>query len=217
MLASVLTGPDEASASLELLRPEPLASGAQPEERIVFCGVSWDRYLAFDTALGIDRPSPRLFYLKGELEIMTTSEEHERIKKWIGGFLEIYFEHLGLDVEPRGQTTLRLGLKEAGAEPDEAWCLGQDKQFPDLVLEVALTSGGVHKLELYQRFDVREVWLWRRDKLEVFALNKSSEYELVRQSRLLPDLDLSLIEHCVAIRSWQRARKAFREGIRATA
>lgn len=213
MLSSVLTRPDEASVSLNLLRPEPLASGAEAEERVIICGISWDRYLAFDQALGPDRPSPRLYYREGELEIMTTSHEHERIKKWIGGFLEIYFEHLGLEVTPRGQATIRSALKQAGAEPDEAWCLNQEKEFPDLVFEVALTSGGVDKLDIYRRFDVREVWFWRRDKLEIFALNADGKYEAVARSVLLPSLDLALLTRCGAIRSWQKARQAFRAGL----
>jgi hypothetical protein len=29
---------------------------------------------------------------------------------------------------------------------------------------------------------------------------------------LLPDLDIALLERCVAIRSWQQARRAFRAG-----
>src|SRR5256885_560743 len=119
MLSSVLKHPDEGHACAELLRPEPLADGAQPEERVVVCGISWNRYLAFDKFLGADRPVPRLYYLDGELEIITTSKEHERIKKWIAGFLEIYFDHIGTEVMPRGQATMRLAMKQAGAEPDE--------------------------------------------------------------------------------------------------
>jgi len=57
-------------------------------------------------------------------------------------------------------------LKEAGAESDESWCFGQQKQFPDLVLEIALSSGGLDKLEIYCRFAVSEVWLWRKGGLE---------------------------------------------------
>src|ERR1044071_7105802 len=123
MVATVLTPSDEQIISDELLRPEPLADGNHPERRVVFCGIAWNRYLAFDKKLGDDRPGPRLYYLDGELEIMTTSNEHERIKKWIGGFMDLYFDAAHTDVMPRGQATMRLALKEAGAEPDESWCI----------------------------------------------------------------------------------------------
>jgi len=96
---------------------------------------------------------------------------------------------------------MRLALSEAGAEPDESWCIGHEKEFPDLVLEIALTSGGVNKLEIYRRFKVPEVWFWRRQKLEIFGLGKTGNYTRLRSSRLLSGLDTSLLERCVAIKS----------------
>jgi len=73
-----------------------LPDGTDPEERLIICGLSWQRYLDLDKALGDDRPGPRFYYLDGDLEIMTTSNEHERIKKWIGDLLRIYFSRLEL-------------------------------------------------------------------------------------------------------------------------
>ena len=108
---------------------------------------------------------------------------------------------------------MRQPLKQAGAEPDESWCIGQEKEFPDLVLEIALTTGGVNKLEIYQRFKVSEVWFWRGNRLEIFTLSTAGSYELSAKSRLLPDLNLSLIERCVAIRAWRQARQMFRAGL----
>ena len=213
MVASVLTHPGGEAVLDDLLRPEPVAPGAEAEQRVVFCGIPWERYLAFDKKLGDDRPGPRLYYVDGELEIMTTSNEHERIKKWLGDFMADFFVEAGIEIMPRGQATMRLALKQAGAEPDESWCIGSEKKFPDLVLEIALTSGGVDKLEIYRRFKVPEVWLWRRAKLEIFALGSSGTYTHVQKSRLLPALNISLLERCVAIRSWQQARQTFRAGL----
>src|SRR2546430_1868977 len=105
MLSSVLTNPEELPA-LDKLRPAPIADGIEPEERISVYGISWDGYLAFDKALGNDRPGPRLYYLDGELEIMTTSNEHERIKKWIGGFMDDFFIQEEIEIIPRGQATM---------------------------------------------------------------------------------------------------------------
>ena len=213
MVGPVSTHPLQEPAWDELLRPERLGDGTEPEQRIVYCAVSWHSYLAFDKKLGPDRPSPRLYYLDGELEIMTTSNEHERIKEWIGGFLEDYFLATGLETTPRGQATLRLVLKQAGAEPDKSWCIGKEKEFLDLVFEVALTHGGVAKLELYRRFNVPEVWFWRKNKIEIFVLEPGGMDEPRPQSRLLPGLDISLLEHCVALPSWHQARQAFRAGL----
>ncbi len=128
--------------------------------------------------------------------------------------MNIYFDECAIEVVPRGLATMRLALKEAGGEPDESWCIGKEKEFPDLVLEIMLTSGGINKLEIYRRFIVPEVWFWRRDKLQIFSLGKSGSYARVQRSRLLPRLDISLLERCAAIRSWQKARQTFRVGLR---
>src|SRR5690242_5999843 len=104
---------DEQMILDELLRPESLPEGREPERRVVFCGISWERYLSLDKKLGDDRPGPRMYFLEGELEIMTTSNEHERVKKWIADLLAIYFEEIGVEIIPRGQATMRLALKNA--------------------------------------------------------------------------------------------------------
>ncbi len=212
MISSVLTYGGNGAALEELLKPDAEA-GVEPEQRVVYFGISWARYLAIDKRLGDDRPVPRLYFLDGELEIMTTSNEHERIKKWIGGLLDLYFDETGLEIMPRGQATMRLALEQAGAEPDESWCIGEEKKFPDLVLEVALTSGGINKLEIYRRFKVPEVWFYRRNEIEIFALGNSGRYSKVRKSRLLRGLDIALVERCLRIHSWQQARQTFRAGL----
>jgi Uma2 family endonuclease len=212
MISSVSTYGGNGAAIEELLKPDA-ESGVDPEQRVVYFGISWSRYLAIDKRLGDDRSVPRLYFLDGELEIMTTSNEHERIKKWIGDFLGDYFLDAGMEIATRGQATIRLPLKEAGAEPDESWCIGEEKEFPDLVLEIALTSGGVNKLEIYRRFKVPEVWFYHRNQIEIFALGKSGRYSKVLRSKLLRTLDIALIERCLRIHSWQQARHGFRAGL----
>lgn len=211
MIGALLQDESSSANVARLPRPKPLPDGTEPEERLVVCGLAWERYLEFDRALGGDRPGPRFYYLEGDLEIMTTSTEHERIKKWLGDLLAIHFDEVGLEVIPRGQATMRSALQAAGAEPDESWCLGTEKEFPDLVLEIALTSGGVQKLELYRRFRVQEVWMWQRDGLQIYVLRPDATgYEEASQSRLLPKLDVALLARCVKIRSWRQAREEFR-------
>src|SRR6266850_1862685 len=87
------------------------------------------------------------------------------------------------------------------------------KRFPDLVLEIALTGGGVNKLEIYRRFKVPEVWFYRHDGLEIFVLGNSGRYSNVQESRLLRGIDIQSIERCLRIHSWQQARQAFRGGL----
>jgi len=110
---------------------------------------------------------------------------------------------------------MRQALKETGAEPDESWCLGEEKEFPDLVLEIALTSGGVSKLEIYHRFPVPEVWIWRGNKLEVFVRHDDgSGYDQVTRSRLLPGLGHRPAGALRRDSFLAGIRRAFRAGLR---
>ncbi len=213
MVAPILTRSNELPGLDDLLRPAPLPNGTEPEQRIIVCGVSWRDYLKFDKLLGDDRPGPRLYYLDGDLEIMSTSEEHERIKKWVGDFVGDYLMEQDFEVTTRGQATMRQAMKKAGAEPDDAWCIGEPKKFPDLVFEVALTTG-INKLEIYRRMNVAEVWFWRKNQMEIYFLNRSGEYVRIQSSGLLPDLDLALITRCLGMSSWRDARKKFRAALR---
>ncbi len=194
----------------------PLGPKEEPgEDRVVVGGVSWEQYLAFDEARGADNSRPKLYYLDDELEIMTTSRRHERLSEWLGEMLADYLLTTDSDVMTCGQATLKK-INQAGAEPDKSWCIGEEKEFPDIALEIALTSGGLNKLEIYCRFPVREVWFWRKDGLEIWDLNAdASGYDgPSRVSPLLPGLDLALLERCLALPTWREARRAFQRALK---
>jgi hypothetical protein len=153
-MTNLLCIPERVEVLARLAHPAPLPGGCAPEERVVIGGIGWEGHLALDKELGDDRPGPRFYYLDGDLEIISTSEEHERIKEWIRGCMDIFFEEHEIQNVPRGHATMRM-VPDSGAEPDKSWCLGEAKKFPDIVLEVALTSGGLPKLEIYRRFGCR--------------------------------------------------------------
>lgn len=195
-----------------LLLPDLPEDGQLPEQRVVYNGISWERYLAIDRELGEDRSSPRLYYLNGELEIMTVSNEHERIQRIVSFLVDEYFSREDIHVRPTGHATLRL--KEAGAEPDDAWCLRETEGLPDIVFEVALTSGGLRKLDVYQRLGIPEVWIWRKGKLTFYELRQdASGYDRRELSPRVPGLDLALLYRCVAMENWISARRAIRAGL----
>jgi len=175
---------------------------------VVFGGIGWEGYLAFDEALGHDRPGPRLYYLDGDLELMSTSEEHERIKRRIATCLDLYFNEQEIEDFAHGEATMRL-TEKGGAEPDESWCFEVNKKFPDLVLEIALTSGGLPKLEIYRRFAVPEVWIWRRGRLEIHCLRADGSGYDAGKSRLLANLPIMALEAAVRETSAVRARRNF--------
>ena len=130
------------------------------EQRLVLEGFSWQQYETLLATLGDDFPNLRLNYLEGTLEIMTTSSEHEELKTIIRMLLEAYFLEAHIRFHGIGSATFRKATKLRGLEPDECYCLGQKKEFPDLAIEVVLTSGIINKLDIYQGLGVAEVWKW---------------------------------------------------------
>ncbi|MCL1464237.1 Uma2 family endonuclease [Argonema galeatum] len=160
--------------------------------RALLSNVTWDTLEKLDADLA--ETGARLTYLDGYLEIMTPlSDAHEEPKKTLGLLLEIYMLMRNIRFYTRGSTT--IGMKELGArkEPDDSYSLGTRKSVPDLAIEVTVTSGGIDTLEIYRRVGVREVWFWEDGVISVYCL-RSTGYELVSKSELLPELDLRLIE-----------------------
>jgi hypothetical protein len=59
------------------------------EQRFIQTGVSWESFKAIQSGFA-GFPGVRLFYYKGELEILSTSPEHEIVKGNIGYLIENY-------------------------------------------------------------------------------------------------------------------------------
>lgn len=178
---------------------------------LTFYEISWSQFqsieAAFENVAGI-----RFIYLDGILDIMTLSPEHEEYKKTLAMLLEAYLRESGIRFY--GQGSLTLGGEEAKArkEPDESYSMGTKKEKPDLAIEVTFTSGGIDKLKLYQRLEVREVWLWEDGVLGIYVLRE--EYEKVEQSELLPDLDLELLKHYITYHDQYDAVREFTLALR---
>ena len=154
--------------------------------------LTWETLEKLDADLA--ETGAQLTYLDGYLEIMTPlSDAHEEPKKTLGQLLEIYMRVKNIRFYGRGSTT--IGTKELGArkEPDESYCLGTRKPVPDLAIEVIVTSGGIDTLEIYRRVGVSEVWFWQDGVISVYCL-RSTGYDLVSKSELLPELDLRSLE-----------------------
>ena len=154
--------------------------------------LTWETLEKLDADLA--ETGAQLTYLDGYLEIMTPlSDAHEEPKKTLGQLLEIYMRVKNIRFYGRGSTT--IGTKELGArkEPDESYCLGTRKPVPDLAIEIIVTSGGIDTLEIYRRVGVSEVWFWQDGVISVYCL-RSTGYDLVSKSELLPELDLRSLE-----------------------
>ncbi len=203
----------------ELIDQPELAHIQDPEETFITSGVDWQTYEALLAKLE-DNSHYRVTYLDGSLEIVSPSIRHEKIKKRLATLLELYLLKKQIKYTPMGSTTLRNRLKRAGAEPDECYCIGEEKDIPDLAIEVIITSGSVNKLETYRRLGVKEVWFWD-NRLKIYYLREETPskflltygYEQVDTSELLPELDIPLMSKCTIISDQLQALSEFEQGI----
>ncbi len=183
------------------------------DQRVVTYGVPWEHYEA-QLALRGDRSVPRIAYLEGAMELMSPSKDHERIKSYIGRLIEGYALERGIDLSPYGAWTLKNPPQQSGLEPDECYLVGdQGREVPDLAIEVAWTSGGIDRLEIYHRLHIGEVWVWKASGIEVFVLREQG-YERLTRSALFPDVDVGLLASFLDHPTALQAVRAFREALR---
>lgn len=146
------------------------------------------------------------------MELMSPSRDHDRIAAYLGHLVFAYAMERDIDLSPYRSWTIRAEPKTAGIEADECFIIGdQNKERPDLAIEVVWTSGGLDKLEIYRRLGVPEVWFWRAGVITVQVLDGGA-YEQAPSSRALPGIVLtelvSYLEYPTAIQAVRAYRAA---------
>ncbi len=96
------------AVSLPDVMPEP------PEQRMLLRGISWKEYAILRELL--DGPSLRMTYLRGALELMSPSTDHEMWKKNIARLVELFAHVTGVDLYGYGSATFKKEATERGAE-----------------------------------------------------------------------------------------------------
>lgn len=182
----------------------------KPEEKITLYGVTWEQYDTLVSMFMDKFPGLRMTYKEGTLEIMGTSSEHERLKTIIARLLEMYAVEKRITLNGYGNTTFRKEAKQRGLEPDECYCLGQLREAPDIAIEIAITSGGIDKLSVYQGLGVTEVWFWQNNQFILYRLQQEV-YKQIDRSEFLPDLDLVLLSQFVNYDNQTEAVIAYRD------
>ena len=203
----------------ELIEDSKETFASDPEERLTISGVSWESYEKLLAKLE-DNSHYRITYLDEILEIVSPSQKHETVKSRIGFLLEFYFCKKKINHFSMGSTTVRNRLKQAGAEPDECYCFDDnEKEIPDLAIEVTITSGSIKKLETYSRLGVKEVWFWKKNKFSLYYLRDLKQfvenfgYEEIQSSELIPELNIAFLSECVTIPNQVDAWEQFEKGI----
>jgi len=180
---------------------------ADIDQRVVLQGIPWHDYLSLSD-LFVDRAGLHLTYVEGTLEIMTASPRHERVKKLIARLLELHALLRGVPITGFGSATYRREEKERGLEPDECYCIDGEKRYPDLAIEVVLTSGGINKLAVYEGLGVREVWFWEEGAFSVFEL-AGTGYARRLVSAFFPSLDFGRLAQLVAMPDQDEAVRVY--------
>jgi Uma2 family endonuclease len=194
--------------------PAP-AAVESTDQRAILYDVPWSEYEALCAIRG-DDAGPRMTYLEGTLEIMRPGRRHEHVKTLIARLVEAYADERAIPLLGFGSETYRKEAARRGLEPDESYCVGDEKELPDFAIEVVSTSGGIDKLEVYRGLGIPEVWFWVEGRFHLFALGADG-YQPIARSRFLQELDVDALAALVGRteRSGQaRAVWAFRRSLR---
>ncbi|MFN0075926.1 MAG: Uma2 family endonuclease [Prosthecobacter sp.] len=168
----------------------------------------WDSYLNLDQLC--EKRGMRVRFHRGIIEIMSISFPHESLKFAIGRMVTAWCDSHEIDYNAWGSTTQRVeGVM--GGEPDNSFSFGAElKAQPDLFIEVALSSGGIDKLEFWSEIKAAEVWIWQNQKLHAFVLSGEG-YQPVKTSQVLPGIDLKLIEELAELKPHSKAIREFQQ------
>ena len=190
------------------------------DQQLVWYGLTWQQFKAIQASFE-DVPGVRLSYLDGTLELMTIREPHEVVSTILAMLLGLYCLEAGINIYGTGSVTLEAEEKTASVEPDLSYYVGgtEGKEHPDLAIEVIFTSGNIKKLEKYERFNVKEVWLWRKEQISIYRL-RDRQYDKISQSQFFPNLNLALLVRCSLIhlqeKNMTKAMAEFLKEIRAS-
>jgi hypothetical protein len=183
----------------------------KPKAAKTIHNLTWEQLEELDHSLE-DLAGVRLAYLDGTAEIMPIGREHEDFKSTIARLIEAYMDAKDIRFYKRGSPS--LGDKELGArnEPDESYNLDTLKPYPDLAIEVVVTSGGINKLGLppYGCSGSVAMGRWRTG-------NSSPPGQWLRESsrsELLPNLPIDMFCRYITYYDQYDAVREFRIALR---
>lgn len=171
--------------------------------RFLLPEVSWELYETMLSELG-SRPTLRLTYDRGALELMTTSPEHEFLKKLLARLVEMMCWELEIVIRSGGSFTHKRADLKRGFEPDECYWIAHEPAVrgklqvdltrdppPDLAIEIDITNSSLDRLSIYAAFGIPEVWRFDGELLRAYQLRESGAYEATETSAAFPFLDVS--------------------------
>jgi Uma2 family endonuclease len=183
----------------------------QKSQRLLLFGVDWRTYSRLLAAFA-ERPSIRLTYDRGTLEIMSPPPGHEFDSYLLGRFVDVVTEELQLRVKAGRSTTFRLRRKKRGLEPDNCYWILHEAQIrgkrridlrvdppPDLAIEVDVTKSSLNRLSIYAALRVPEVWRVDNGALAFHVLSASGKYTIATHSLAFPVLASADVQPFLAL------------------
>jgi len=181
----------------------PTSRPIEARQMFTLDNISWEQYVAISDALP-DWPGLRITFDGERLELMSTSQRHERLKKLIGQMIEWLTFELGYDRQSGGNVTFRREDIEKGMEPDECYWIANARAMigvndldmtvhppPDLALEIDIKSRSIARQPIYAQLGVPEIWRYDGTRIQPLRLEDNGEYTPVEHSLSLPFLRVS--------------------------
>lgn len=156
------------------------------DQILILSGMRWDD---FEQLIAEEYSGYRISYFDGEIIIVSPGRNHERIAEIINYLIVAYCRKYNILYYPFRSTTLK-NPPLAGKEPDVSFAFNQDKELPDLAVEVVFSSGGVADLKKYQALEIPEVWFWKNDVITFYQL-ENNEYQVIEKSQYLSNIESS--------------------------
>jgi Uma2 family endonuclease len=178
--------------------PHTYQEGTLELFKTVWIDVPWEAYEEILKAFG-NRRFPHT-YQDGTLEIMMSpSEDHEQIKSLIGRLIEVACLELKIHFKAVGAATRRNKKLMQGLEPDESYYIPyvpdlsskikretEKKRSPNLAIEIDLRKPAVARMKTYAKLGIRELWRYRKRKVEFFGLSGTGKYKPLKSSIVFP-------------------------------
>lgn len=174
--------------------------------------VDWQTYTRLFHAFA-ERPSVRLTYDRGRLEIMSPLLHHDNSSDLLGRLVVTLTEELGLPILSGGSTTIRRRKKQRGLEPDQCFWIANEAKMrgkkrldlrvdppPDLAVEVDASRSSLDRMSIYAALGVPEVWRLEKTGLTFHVLGEDRCYEDVALSPTFPFVRPSDLSEFLALR-----------------
>src|SRR5260370_24688299 len=181
-------------------------------QRLTLYGIDWRTYSRL-LKMFAERPSVRLAYDRGALEIMSPLHEHESDADLLGRFVVTLTEELGLPIKAGRSTTFRRRRNQRGIEPDNSYWIQNEARVrgnrridlrvdppPDLAVEVDVTSSSLDRMAIYAVLGVPEVWRLDNGRdLSFQVLQADGTYAASPQSRAFPLIGAAHLLQCLSL------------------